>query len=76
MPKEVMMLKNPLLDIVQVKTFSREYQVNERLSQGWVLLETYTVLERAPKDYSICFVVGRPASVEPNPKDDHSDLDV
>lgn len=71
-----MVLKNPVFDIVETKIFSRTSDVNERLAQGWILLETYTVLERTPKDYSVCFVMGRPASVEPNPKDDYSDLDV
>lgn len=69
-------MKKPPFDIAEVKIFSRTHEVNERLTQGWILLETYTVLERMPKDYSVCFVMGRPASVEPNPKDDYSDLDV
>ena len=65
--------KRDLRDIVEVRRFLREYDVNERLQNGWVLLDQFTQMDISPKDFNCVYIVGRPKSVAPDPPDDLSE---
>ncbi|MBQ7732486.1 MAG: hypothetical protein IJT58_00515 [Synergistaceae bacterium] len=65
--------KRNLRDIIEVRRFLREYDVNERLQSGWVLLDQFTQMDTSPKDLYCVYIVGRPKSVAPDPPDELSE---
>ncbi len=59
-----------MFDIVEVKESEKLSEVNRLLSSGWKLLTTYPFTPYAgePQNCSLCYSLGRPASVRPLPK--------
>lgn len=56
---------NTLYDIVEVKTLHYDYEVNEHLSQGWILLETCKYYRDDIQSHEMRWQMGRQSSVKP-----------